>query len=142
MEELFHLARSTNNQQRTLALQTLSNIVHKVRCGELEALVQSPVLPALIDAGVMFLLRWALDDSVDMVVSSAVSALCSLLVSDADEVCFSLYMIFFLLYVLISFLFVLCILTFISICRKVLKIFSLNNEIHNKTKTSDVNIKY
>lgn len=86
LEELFHLARSTNNQQRTLALQTLSNIIGKVRSGELEALVQSPVLPALIDAGVMFLLRWALDDTVEMVVSAAVSALCNLLVCDADEV--------------------------------------------------------
>ncbi|XP_071163795.1 RNA polymerase II-associated protein 1-like [Mytilus edulis] len=85
LEELFHLARSTNNQQRTLALQTLSNIISKVRSGELEALVQSPVLPALIDAGVMFLLRWALDDTVEMVVSAAVSALCNLLVCDADE---------------------------------------------------------
>lgn len=85
LEELFHLARSTNNQQRTLALQTLSNIISKVRSEELEALVQSPVLPALIDAGVMFLLRWALDDTVEMVVSAAVSALCNLLVCDADE---------------------------------------------------------
>ena len=86
LEELFHLARSTNNQQRTLALQTLSNILNKVRNGELEAMVQSPVLPALIDAGVMFLLRWALDDSVEMVVSATVAALCNLLVCDADDV--------------------------------------------------------
>lgn len=85
LEELFHLARSTNKQQRTLALQTLSNILNKVRNGELEALVQSPVLPAVIDAGVMFLLRWALDDSVDMVVSATVAALCNLLVCDADD---------------------------------------------------------
>lgn len=86
LEELFHLARSTNKQQRTLALQTLSNILSKVRNGELEAMVQSPVLPALIDAGVMFLLRWALDDSVEMVVSATVAALCNLLICDADDV--------------------------------------------------------
>ena len=49
-------------------------------------MVQSPVLPALIDAGVMFLLRWALDDSVEMVVSATVAALCNLLVCDADDV--------------------------------------------------------
>jgi hypothetical protein len=49
-------------------------------------MVQSPVLPALIDAGVMFLLRWALDDSVEMVVSATVAALCNLLVCDADAV--------------------------------------------------------
>lgn len=85
LEELFHLARSTNNQQRTLALQTLSCILQKIRRGELDALVQSPVLPALIDAGVMFLLRWALDDTVEMAVSATLSALCNLLVCEADE---------------------------------------------------------
>lgn len=60
--------------------------VLQARQGNLEELVQTPILPSIIDAGVIFLLRWSLDDSVESVVASAVVALNSLLVNHADEV--------------------------------------------------------
>jgi len=44
------------------------------------------VLPSIIDAGVIFLLRWALDDSVEAVMVAVVAAFNSLLVNHADEV--------------------------------------------------------
>lgn len=48
--------------------------------------MESAVLPSILDAGVVFLLRWALDDSVDAVMATAVVALNALLVNHADEV--------------------------------------------------------
>ncbi|XP_076441793.1 RNA polymerase II-associated protein 1-like [Babylonia areolata] len=83
--ELFQLARSTNIQQRVLALGTLSSIIHKAKEGSLDDLIQTPIIPSLLDAGVIFLLRWACDDSVDAAVAAAVSALCALVCNPADE---------------------------------------------------------
>ncbi|XP_041353389.1 RNA polymerase II-associated protein 1-like isoform X2 [Gigantopelta aegis] len=87
LEELFGLARSTNIQQRTLALHTLARVVTKAKSGGFIGLIQTPVLPSIIDAGVIFLLRWSLDDSVDAVVFAAVSAMHALLCNMADEAC-------------------------------------------------------
>lgn len=44
------------------------------------------VLSTLLDAGLLFLLRFALDDSVERVMSAAVHALKALLVCAEDEV--------------------------------------------------------
>ncbi|KAJ8308079.1 hypothetical protein KUTeg_012953 [Tegillarca granosa] len=86
LEELFQLVRSTNLQQRILALNTLANVLKKAKLGELEELVQTPILPTVLNAGIIFLLRWALDDTNELVISAAVSALFSLLVNTADEI--------------------------------------------------------
>lgn len=48
------------------------------------------MLTSLLDAGLLFLLRFALDDSVEGVMSAAVRALRALLVSTEDEVRFQL----------------------------------------------------
>ncbi|XP_060076312.1 RNA polymerase II-associated protein 1-like [Ylistrum balloti] len=85
LEELFLLARSTNTQQRVIALNTLARIFSKARSGELSQLVQSAILPAVLDGGVVFLVRWAMDDKIDMVLSASVHALYNLLVNPADE---------------------------------------------------------
>ena len=50
-------------------------------------MVQTPILASIIDAGVIFLFRWSLDDTVESVMAAAVIALNSLLVNQADEVC-------------------------------------------------------
>ncbi|KAK7469640.1 hypothetical protein BaRGS_00036369 [Batillaria attramentaria] len=85
LEELFTLARSSNIQQRGLALNTLGYITQKAKQGMLEDFVQTPILPTILDGGVIFLLRWACDDSVDSVVASAIFALNALLCNPADE---------------------------------------------------------
>ncbi|XP_033733915.1 RNA polymerase II-associated protein 1-like [Pecten maximus] len=85
LEELFLLARSTNTQQRVIAFTTMARIFYKARSGELGQLVQSAILPAVLDGGVLFLVRWAMDDKIDMVLSAAVHTLHSLLVNPADE---------------------------------------------------------
>ncbi|KAL5008923.1 hypothetical protein ScPMuIL_014504 [Solemya velum] len=87
LDELFQLARSSQVQQRTLALSTLGKVLNMARSGELEGLIQTPIVPAVLDAGVVFLFRWALDDSVDSVVAAAVAAISGLLINYADQKC-------------------------------------------------------
>lgn len=48
--------------------------------------MKSNVLASLLDAGLLFLLRFSLDDSVEGVISAAVRGLRALLVSNEDEV--------------------------------------------------------
>lgn len=101
LEELFMLARSKFGQQRVLALQTLANII--VRCHEgifcdeikLGNTEQSDsnisvddannLLNQLVDGGLVFLLRWCLDDSNESIVVAALEAIRSLLQPPGQE---------------------------------------------------------
>ena len=58
----------------------------QAKAGALDDSLQTPILPSVLDGGIVFLLRWACDDSVDAVIAAAVSALCALLCNPADEV--------------------------------------------------------
>lgn len=49
-------------------------------------LLQSPILSTLLDAGLVFLVRWSMDDSVEAVITSALAVLHAILVNTADEV--------------------------------------------------------
>lgn len=85
LQELFLLSRSKLNQQRNLAISTLANVLTKARAGEFIFSLKSSVLSSLLDAGLLFLLRFSLDDGVEAVISAAVHALRALLVSSEDE---------------------------------------------------------
>ncbi|XP_041809436.1 RNA polymerase II-associated protein 1 [Chelmon rostratus] len=87
LQELFLLSRSQVNQQRSLALSTLANILSKARAGEYLTVLKGSVMSTLLDAGLLFLLRFALDDGVEGVMSAAVHALKALLVCAEDEDC-------------------------------------------------------
>ncbi|KAM6912894.1 RNA polymerase II-associated protein 1 [Xenentodon cancila] len=87
LQELFLLSRSQIIQQRTLALSTLANILSKARSGEYASILKGSVTSSLLDAGLLFLLRFALDDGVEGVMSAAVHALKELLVCAQDEEC-------------------------------------------------------
>ncbi|XP_071354394.1 RNA polymerase II-associated protein 1 [Trachinotus anak] len=87
LQELFLLSRSQLIQQRSLALSTLANILSKARAGEFMSVLKGSVTSTLLDAGLLFLLRFALDDSVEGVMSAAVHALKALLVCAEDEEC-------------------------------------------------------
>ncbi len=50
-------------------------------------MVQTPILPSILESGVLFLFRWALDDSVDAVLIAAVAAIHALLCNTSDQVC-------------------------------------------------------
>ncbi|XP_046551211.1 RNA polymerase II-associated protein 1-like [Haliotis rubra] len=87
LEEMFQLARSSNIQQRTLALQVLARVISKAKRGAYRDVVQSPILPAVLESGVVFLFRWALDDTVDTVLAAAVAAMHALICNPADQEC-------------------------------------------------------
>ncbi|XP_072221291.1 RNA polymerase II-associated protein 1 [Leuresthes tenuis] len=87
LQEVFLLSRSQVIQQRSLALGTLANILSKARAGEYLPVLKGSVISTLLDAGLLFLLRFALDDGVEGVMSAAVHALKSLLVCAEDEDC-------------------------------------------------------
>ncbi|KAL4656489.1 RNA polymerase II-associated protein 1 isoform X1 [Arapaima gigas] len=85
LQELFLLSRSQVTQQRCLALTTLARVLTKARAGDLASSVRGSVVSTLLDAGLVFLLRFSLDDSAEGVIVAAVQALRSLLVSVDDE---------------------------------------------------------
>ncbi|XP_040054704.2 RNA polymerase II-associated protein 1 [Gasterosteus aculeatus] len=87
LQELFLLSRSQLIRQRSLALCTLANILSKARAGEYRSALKGSVVSTVLDAGLVFLLRFALDDSVEGVMSAAVHALKALLVCEDDEEC-------------------------------------------------------
>ncbi|XP_077395046.1 RNA polymerase II-associated protein 1 isoform X2 [Festucalex cinctus] len=90
LQELFLLSRSQLIQQRSLALSTLRNILSKARAGDYRSTLKGSVLATLLDAGLLFLLRFALDDGVEGVMGAAVHALRALLVCTEDEECLDL----------------------------------------------------
>ena len=44
-------------------------------------------MSVLLDAGVLFLLRWALDDSSDAVIAAAIQCFTAILIVPSDKVC-------------------------------------------------------
>ncbi|KAI0237577.1 RNA polymerase II-associated protein 1 [Lamellibrachia satsuma] len=83
--ELFQLARSTFLQQRTLAITTIARIINNARNGSFYDCTSTAIIPALVDGGLVFILRWALDDSTENTMAAAVLCLHSLLVCQQDE---------------------------------------------------------
>ncbi|CAF0788208.1 unnamed protein product [Brachionus calyciflorus] len=90
LDELFHLARSKFNQQRVLALQTLGNILRKCHLGDYFEVIKSAetdtneeesendknnLLNQLVEGGILFLLRWSLDDQTESVISASLESI-------------------------------------------------------------------
>ncbi|CAF0927499.1 unnamed protein product [Didymodactylos carnosus] len=86
LEELFHLARSTILQQRVIALQTLSNIITQAHSGIYDAELHTSLLPILIEAGLLFVIRWAMDEQVDIIYMTAIECMANLIAPKYDEV--------------------------------------------------------
>ncbi|XP_072170727.1 RNA polymerase II-associated protein 1-like [Diadema setosum] len=85
LEELFTLSRSAVIQQRVLALQTLARVIYNYRTDSLGGDLKSPLISRLLKAGVLFLLRWAIDDSNEGVLSAGIEALAALIIQPGDE---------------------------------------------------------
>ncbi len=97
LDELFHLARSKLNQQKCLALETLSNILKKCHLGAYADSIKSAenkdedgeedeckndknnLLNQLIDGGILFLLRISLDDQTESIINISLNALKNLI---------------------------------------------------------------
>ncbi|XP_066550491.1 RNA polymerase II-associated protein 1 [Amia ocellicauda] len=87
LQELFLLSRSQVTQQRSLALTTLARVLRKAHLGDFASCLKGSVVCTLLDAGLLFLLRFSLDDSIEGVMAAAVHALWALLVAPNDEEC-------------------------------------------------------
>ncbi|XP_019647919.1 PREDICTED: RNA polymerase II-associated protein 1-like [Branchiostoma belcheri] len=87
LEELFMLSRSRFPQQRTLALQVLARVVARARNGEFAVALSGPLLPMMLESGMVFVVRFSLDENTPSLVTTAVEALHSLLVLPGDELC-------------------------------------------------------
>ncbi|XP_046616929.1 RNA polymerase II-associated protein 1 isoform X1 [Neodiprion virginianus] len=87
LQELLQLSRSSTQQQRCMALNTLGNIMEKSRKGWYDQALQPPPLPTLNERNIFLLLRFSLDDSSVAIVTATLQALRSFLFSEADEIC-------------------------------------------------------
>lgn len=101
LDELFLLARSKFTQQRVIALQTLANILTKCHQGYYNEIIKADsksdgvdpetlddennLLNQLIDGGLLFLLRWNLDDQTESIINVCLEALKNLLQSNYQE---------------------------------------------------------
>ena len=59
----------------------------QARRGEFTDTVHTAIIPALLDGGLVFILRWSLDDNTETTIAAAVNCFHSMLVSEQDEVC-------------------------------------------------------
>ena len=87
LQELLQLSRSSTQQQRCTALNTLANIMEKSREGWYDEVVNPAPLVALSERNILLLLRLSIDDTSVAVVTAALQALRAFLYSEADEIC-------------------------------------------------------
>ena len=66
-------------------------MLFKAQAGELAEKLQGSLLRTLLDAGLLFIIRFALDDTSDAVIAAAAQALCNLIVRPSDEVKCAIY---------------------------------------------------
>ncbi|XP_077968249.1 RNA polymerase II-associated protein 1-like isoform X1 [Styela clava] len=79
LQELFILSRSNFTQQRVFAMTLVGKILAKAKAGEYVKDTSEPVLKNLLESGILFLLRWSLDEQSETLLQASVSALHSLL---------------------------------------------------------------
>ncbi|XP_066939615.1 RNA polymerase II-associated protein 1 isoform X1 [Macrobrachium rosenbergii] len=90
LDEIFIFCRSKVLQQRHLGLRTLANILRNAKEGMYDICVNPPVIKLAIEAGVVLILRFALDETSELVYKEAVRGLYYLIASEPDEQCLSL----------------------------------------------------
>nr|XP_006816565.1 PREDICTED: RNA polymerase II-associated protein 1-like [Saccoglossus kowalevskii] len=87
LEEMFQLCRSAALNQRILSLQILAKVLYNYRLDRLGGDLQVALIPHLLDAGLIFILRQSLDDTSEVGIAAAVDAFKSVLIQPADEEC-------------------------------------------------------
>ncbi|KAK7084362.1 hypothetical protein SK128_015475 [Halocaridina rubra] len=90
LDEIFVFCRSKVLQQRSLGLCTLANILRNAKEGMYDKCVSPPVIHLAVEAGAVLILRFALDETSELVYKEAVRALYYLITSEPDEQCLSL----------------------------------------------------
>nr|CAB3265684.1 RNA polymerase II-associated protein 1-like [Phallusia mammillata] len=79
LQELLTMVRSEFLQQRVISLKVLDRIIRKEKMYEYQDNTTTNLMQVLLDAGLVFVLRWALDDRSYICMQAAVSALSALL---------------------------------------------------------------
>lgn len=79
LEELFHMARSNFTQQRVIALQTLSRIIESYHYQEFSSMFTTDLLTQCLEAGLLFILRWSLDEQSEQIYSATLQCLANIL---------------------------------------------------------------
>lgn len=80
IDELYQLIRSQFNQQRFIAIKCLANIVKSCHLGEYTLKLKDAMLfDQLIDSGLIFLLRWSLDNQIESIINITLNAFLNLL---------------------------------------------------------------
>ncbi|XP_022250651.1 RNA polymerase II-associated protein 1-like isoform X2 [Limulus polyphemus] len=87
IEELFRMSRSSLQSQRVIGIRTLAQILSKYWQGLLDGCFKEKFLSQLLEAGIVPLMRWAVDDNTETIIAAAVHAIQSLIVAGPDEVC-------------------------------------------------------
>ncbi|CAK8695528.1 unnamed protein product [Clavelina lepadiformis] len=77
LQELIEFSRSDVLQQRVFALKVLAKIIVKDKCGHYSQATLQPngLIPILLEAGIVFIMRWALDESSTNCLHAAVHGL-------------------------------------------------------------------
>ena len=83
--ELLLLARSTNGQQKVVAMTTIGKIVANQKRGYFDEVLEQNVLSELLDSGLITVLRMALDDRVESIREASLSCLKQILNNYYDE---------------------------------------------------------
>ena len=86
LNELFTLVRSSNLQQRSIALETLANIIKNFKKGLFDEIFQQNLLEEILRCDLVIILRTNLDESNDTVKENALKCLRQLLDNQFDEI--------------------------------------------------------
>lgn len=70
-----------------MALNTLAKVLENTRLGVFDSCFEAPLVPTLLDNGLLMLLRFSMDDNAPAVVSASLVAFSRLISSPFDETC-------------------------------------------------------
>ncbi|MCL4127123.1 UNVERIFIED_CONTAM: hypothetical protein GTU68_063653, partial [Idotea baltica] len=90
LDELFLFVRSQVVQQRHLGLKTIAHILRNAKEGLYDTCFNTSILQLMVDAGIVLLLRFSIDETTALVYQEALRALYFLVGNEPDETCLSI----------------------------------------------------
>ncbi|XP_076033905.1 RNA polymerase II-associated protein 1 isoform X2 [Oratosquilla oratoria] len=90
LDELFILMRSSVVQQRHVGTRTIANIIRNAKEGLYDGCLDVPIIQLMVEAGLVLLLRFGLDESSALVYVESMRGMYYLLTSEGDENCLDL----------------------------------------------------
>ncbi|XP_057315544.1 RNA polymerase II-associated protein 1-like [Hydractinia symbiolongicarpus] len=84
LQELYHMVRSNFQSQRILALQMLGRIIKNYHQQTYHGKLTEDLLNQCLNAGLIFILRWSLDEQAEQIYSAAVAVLANVVYVKSD----------------------------------------------------------